>query len=487
MNKKIDVNIIRDHFQHFMAAAIIIMMVMWLVLFHGPSFEKYLVIILCLFICAYVFILYGLKQKIVPERTIVPLLAIYILLPPVSLPGGMPDLRFGFIFVLLLWLLYYLDSRTGSRRAVFAWNRSMIWFALFGLSAYISITYAALVLDYRPIVQDWFELFKIIQYFLIFALIAGLDIRREEYKRIYLWSLVIFTLTVLFGFAQYFNLFDINRLIMPYYTTTQLRGLRVHRRIIGTTANPNEFAALLVMGSSLALAGFLYLKEKLVRYASIICFALFTLGTALTLSRTGLAIQIIAGAYILFCHYPFYLARLKKIRGFIIVVVILILIVLLVFWLAPEKFFIRMASGLTIGGDESWQLRMGRWDEALSLWRQSPVFGWGPGKRTMSTIVDNEWLLLLRRYGVLGVTVFILWFGGMFAALVRLARSLNMRRDNEDRYLKVLTIAMQAVLVSYAIYMIPSVVYHSLQLMPILMIYLGLVFSSFKNRKKVLW
>ena len=139
-------------------------------------------------------------------------------------------------------------------------------------------------------------------------------------------------------------------------------------------------------------------------------------------------------------------------------VVILILIVLLVFWLAPEKFFIRMASGLTIGGDESWQLRMGRWDEALSLWRQSPVFGWGPGKRTMSTIVDNEWLLLLRRYGVLGVTVFILWFGGMFAALVRLARSLNMRRDNEDRYLKVLTIAMQAVLVSYAIYMIPSVV-----------------------------
>lgn len=487
MDKKIDARVKQDIFQLIVAAAVVIAMILWAVLFHGPSFKKYMFAALFLVAFACFFILYGLKKKIVLPGTIVPLLAIYILLPPLSLSSSIPDLRFGFIFVLFLWLLYFLGHRAGSGRAVFVWNRSMIWFVLFGFSICVSITFSALVLDYRPLLQDWFELLKIVQYFLIFALIVGMDIRKTDYKKIYLWSLAIFALAVFFGFAQYLNLFDINRIIVPYYTTTQLKGLLVHKRIIGTTANPNEFAALLVIGSSLALSGFLYLKEKTLRYTSIICFILFTLATALTLSRTGLVIQIVACVFILFCHYLFHLVRLKKIRGFIVVVVVLLLIIVLIVWLAPEKFYIRMTSGLNIIGDNSWQLRMGRWGEALNLWRQSPFFGWGPGKKTMTTIVDNEWLLLLRRYGVLGVSVFTLWFGGFFAVLVKLARSLNRRADDEDRYLKVLVVAMQASLVSYAVYMVTSAVYHSLQLMPILMIYLGLVFSSLKNRKKVFY
>ncbi len=486
MEKKIDVKVNHEIFPLIVAAGLI-MAILWGVLFHGPSFKKYMFAALFLIVLACFLILYGLKKKIVLSRTIIPLLAIYILLPPLSLSSSIPDLRFGFIFVLLLWLLYFLGHRTGRRRALFVWDRSMIWFVLFGISICVSITFSALVLDYQPLLRDWFELLKIVQYFLIFALVVGMDIRDGDYKRIYLWSLAIFALAVFFGFAQYFNLFDVNRIIVPYYTTTQLKGLLVHKRIIGTTANPNDFAALLVIGSSLALSGFLYLKEKFLRYTSIICFVLFALATALTLSRTGLVIQIVACAFILFGHYLFHLARLKKIRVFIVVIVVLLLIISLIVWLAPEKFYIRMTSGLNIIDDNSWQLRMGRWGEALNLWRQSPFFGWGPGKKTMTTIVDNEWILLLRRYGILGVSVFVLWFGGYLVTLVKLARSLNRRAGDEDRYLKVLVVAMQATLVSYAVYMMPSAVYHSLQLMPILMIYLGLILASLNNRKKVFY
>ena len=46
--------------------------------------------------------------------------------------------------------------------------------------------------------------------------------------------------------------------------------------------------------------------------------------------------------------------------------------------------------------------RYKQWSEAFELFLKSPYIGWGPAKEIHSTIVDNEHLFLLRRYGVIG-------------------------------------------------------------------------------------
>ena len=140
----------------------------------------------------------------------------------------------------------------------------------------------------------------------------------------------------------------------------------------------------------------------------------------------------------------------------------------------PEKMFYRFSEIASFSPVPSWQARGENWEAHLELWRQSFLFGWGPAKATMGTIVDNEWIYLLRRYGVVGLIAFLCFYGSLFFGLFRI------RRINADESVVALSAALQATLLGYAIYMIPAVVYHSLQLMPILLLFLGIAYSQWR-------
>jgi hypothetical protein len=58
-----------------------------------------------------------------------------------------------------------------------------------------------------------------------------------------------------------------------------------------------------------------------------------------------------------------------------------------------------------------------------------------------------------------------------------------MRKKYPDKEIIVLTVALQATLIAYLINMIPAGFYHSLQLMSIVSIFLGLTFSQYKKGK----
>jgi O-antigen ligase len=67
-----------------------------------------------------------------------------------------------------------------------------------------------------------------------------------------------------------------------------------------------------------------------------------------------------------------------------------------------------ISDGLTLamsGENTSLLARFAHWDAALNEFYLSPIFGLGPGKGTMTTIVDGEYFLLLRRYGILGTMI----------------------------------------------------------------------------------
>ena len=151
---------------------------------------------------------------------------------------------------------------------------------------------------------------------------------------------------------------------------------------------------------------------------------------------------------------------------------------LLILTIIPEKAVFRYSQLMYFTEATSWQARVMNWEMNFSIWMESPWLGWGPGKATMGTIVDNEWLLLLRRYGVVGLTVFLGLFGSLFFGLSRI------RRSNPESLVVALAVALQGTLMGYALYMMFAAVYHSLQLMPILLLFLGLAYSQWRARQE---
>ncbi|MDD4347313.1 MAG: hypothetical protein PHZ11_10650, partial [Desulfitobacteriaceae bacterium] len=79
---------------------------------------------------------------------------------------------------------------------------------------------------------------------------------------------------------------------------------------------------------------------------------------------------------------------------------------------------------------------------------------------------DNEWLLLLRKYGLLGTSWFVLMFITPFYAYRSVLKH------------NLLAKLYAAILIGLAVYMLPAAVFHSFQLMPFVMILGGMVFSA---------
>jgi O-antigen ligase len=399
------------------------------------------------------------------------LLALSILSPSIRFLEGLPAIRLEGIVALVAFGLFLLRHLTMNHRIKLRSNPAYKWFALFGVSILCSIAYAAVVKGYYPIGRDFWELGKLLEYFLIFALVSSLRISSVNFARYYWIALGLFLLSVLFGFAQYFNLGDINAVVSPYYAPTQMYGLLVHGRIMGTTSNPNEFGALLVLASSMALSGALFFQRRLSRFASWLCLAVFILALMYTLSRSSLVALAIAIVVILTLYMATGMSA-PKLRRLLLAIMLLGVIGVVDMQLVPGKFSPRVSQLTDISQANSWQGRLDKWTSNIAAWRQSPLFGWGPGKATMPTVVDSEWLLLLRRYGLIGVMVFIMWFASYFLELGRISRSSLMPE------VMALTTALQATAVAYAAYMIPAAIYHSLQLMPIVLVLLGLAYSQ---------
>ena len=413
-------------------------------------------------------------------RLVILLTFVSIILPSIRLPAGSPDVRLELIIVLIAWFFLLLGHLATNHPLRLRANPMYKWFALFGLTILFSITYATLIKGYYPIGRDFWELAKLLEYFLIFALVASLRISPTDMKRYYKIALILFVFSAFFGFAQYLNLGNINALVSPYYAPTQMQGLLLNGRITGTTSNPNEFGVLMVLASSLALSGGLFFREQRLRLFAWICLAVFSFAIILTLSRSALIALAVATGFILLFKYPLTVGVRRSLRRSLIVIPLLVVIVLIAVQLAPVKFFSRASQLQDILSSTSWQARLVNWQDDFALWTESPVFGWGPGKATMTTVVDNEWLLLLRRYGLVGTMIFVLWFGDFYFGLTRI------RRRVLNAEVTALTVALQATLVAYVVYMIPAGVYHSLQLMAILLLFLGLAYSQSQAKSSVM-
>ena len=400
---------------------------------------------------------------------ITPLLIMSILLPPINLPTGIPDVRLEILFVLSIWGFLILNHFVTRKPIRFHRNSVSKWFLLFGLAIFASICYSALIKGYYPIGRDFWEFGKLIGYFLIFTLVANLNILPTEIEYYYRVTLIIFLCSSLFAYAQYSNFANINEVISVYYVSPYQMENVLQGRVTGTTGNPNEFGAFMILASLLAFSGIFFLKKKLFY---LTCFIIFVYTIILTSSRTSMAALAVSICFIFFFKVLAHIRYRKYFGKFLIITTTVVIIISFIINFLPLKYIDRFSTIVNFADTPSWKGKVIAWKINYELWKHSPIFGWGPGKSMLLGSVDNEWLLILRRYGFVGLFIFIIWWVSFYLEISKIGS----HSSNEGT--TALIVALQATLISYSIFMIPAVIYHLLQLMPILLTFLGLAFSQ---------
>ena len=433
----------------------------------------FFLLILILFI---IYFLFFKDNKLCIKRIIIPLLITSVLLPSIPLSETLPQIRLDFVIVFIGATLFIFGSFITGNLLHFRVNPIFKWYILLGFAILISIFFNALVVGYYPIARDYWEFVKLLKYFFIFALISSIDISISDLQYYYKITLIIFLITTLVAFIQHINLYNINDTFNLIYSTSKATS----ERVVGTMQNPNDFGALLIMASALAFSGGLFYKKKSIRFFSFFCLIIFTYSIILTGSRTAFILFIIVINFILCIKYPplLILKRKRMLQRSLYVLIILSIIFFIIIKLAPDSFFFRLNTLRKPFYTESWQAKVSAWNYVFNFIKSSPIFGWGPCKSVIDFSIDNEWLLIIFRYGILGLCVFILWMISIMFGLYKI------RKNYSDDELVIFTVALQATLIAYLVYMITATFFVNIQLMSIFTIILGLAFSKYKKKEK---
>lgn len=388
-----------------------------------------------------------------------------ILIPSIKV-GSIPAFRVEQLIVILYLMYFFIKLTVGKKIKK---NHSIFAGLYVGFSIFIVLS--ILVGSFKGIkivINDFFELYKVLIYLGVYLITVS--IVKSEKDKIKILNFINFCLliSVVIAVQQYFDLFNLNERYVHIIAPTQFRTLVNNYptpRVIGMTSNPNVYAVMPGIGATISWSIYLTTREK----RNILFLVVFILAVLMTLSRSGFVFMASSIATFTFLYFKSSFnfktlvkgrINLKAIRILILSIFILTLLGLIIFNYLPEELTWRLMRGINIQTDSSFQARLRNWREHIDYFKSSPLFGLGPAKSIeYEHHVDNEWLLFLRQYGVVGCFYITFTF-------------LSPLINKKDTFFRNLYLS---ILVGSALYMIPAVIYNSFQIMPLIMIMIGLI------------
>lgn len=244
-------------------------------------------------------------------------------------------------------------------------------------------------------IRDVNEIFRLAKPFLLLVMIHYCD---KEYLKVNLIKFFQYGTIFILGFAflEYFNVLDFRKLLSFLYSSENYvysGNYRLHL----TAANPNVAAAIVLYFILYQMSSFILNRNKLVPFLLMMLLLLVLLMTS---SRTILLSFLLV----------FGLGMLKLVKTQRLLSTVVFLVVTL-FTVGLLQYFSYLSVGFETfasGTNNSMLVRYQLWGDALALFKQSPLFGWGPAKAIHVTIVDGEHFLLLRRFGLVGYSLILL-------------------------------------------------------------------------------
>lgn len=283
-------------------------------------------------------------------------------------------------------------------------------------------------------INDLFEVYDIIKYVIIFLVF------KEIYNpKVKTWAIDIsFILLLIINLFHYHNIFGFNEYVMPYYCGEKSvhlltfgynsLGEPATKRMLGLIGNPNNNAILFMIFliHYLPKKGW-STKEMLFFYASVIAVSACQ-------SRTG----IIAFSALFIVNFIIIKWKWWKIgiHTFFVAFLLLLFFNLEAFseylhldFLTRKKqnkdYIMSLFNDEAFQGN-SWQKRLEIWEDLLIESTHKPILGHGPRKNhfyASRLYSENEYVLIIWRYGIIGLLFYLCIYLIPIKQTLKLARS----------------------------------------------------------------
>lgn len=321
-----------------------------------------------------------------------------VLLPWIPVAPGLPQLRFEwFLLFAGMFLLNY--KRQALAGVVVFLGGAVIFFNI------LSIANATFLDLSVPAFADLFELLKPILYVCMFIQVASGKYTIQELESLLRVAILSLFASCAITVIQYLSPDLIAPILYLYRPDPEelenYRGFRAW----GTMGNPNDQGFVAAIAFGLMLFTF---RFRIFPYIfSVLFLAVGFVAVFATGSRTAIVAMTAILSY-------FFVAEMKK---NIASIMFSFAVISFVIWIFYEYLYSlaflagtvdRIVSLGAIAEDEGgWVARVRAAQRALDLVSIKPLLGYGPSKSTYSEMsnVDNEYVLLLFRFGIVGLLV----------------------------------------------------------------------------------
>lgn len=413
-----------------------------------------------------------------------------MLLPSLEIHSSLPRVRLDDVLIfgafavnLLLSLTRRFRSYPGYRSEGFynegekGMRAVTIVFLLLGASIIISNLFAVIFLEGSVGFRDIMEGVTLAKYYLAITLALSLELQQDEFNVLRNTFLVGLGVILLLSWGQFLNLANVNAWLTPFFAQAHLDNLVNANppRVLGTFDNPNVMGIVSVVMMTLFVTWFYFRKnDRLQAVLLFIAIGLTLKMTFMTISRTALLAT--ATVLVFLSVWAFFKVYWKK--RTLLKIGVLFLLTLTLFFTSPRDFVSRMNEATNLEKSTSAQGHLMRMGSAFEFIEQSPILGWGTAKDTMTTLVDNEYALVTRRYGIVGLAFYLWLFIRPVKAALRRVRFFNSYASEpgirEDKTL--LSIAFVAATLALMVYNITAGTFYNLQLMTLVALFMGLIY-----------
>ena len=340
----------------------------------------------------------------------------------------------------LLWLIFAVVAlmliTDNGRRLSRGW-RGGYWLLAMTAAVLVSLPVGAYILGQPIITRDLFELYRGPYYFLILLLATQVPWNDRQLAS-YFFKPFVVALWIAFAVSLVQGLGP--DLVQYVYTPKATQSILIavnegtYIRNSGTFANPNWYGVALAVVLPFLLAGHSimgYPRFRILIWLTSVS-ALIFLG--ISGSRTGLAAGVVAVAgYFLWSLWDMHKRwpRLQRVRGRYVTRVfmgmfLLAAAALLVTFVSRGVRFAELLTALSEGSLLGIDSAAHKWSSAITLVREtlerSPLFGFGPSKEISQLLGDNQYSVLLYRYGLFGLSAWLGFWVAVFWHALRLRR-----------------------------------------------------------------
>lgn len=315
-----------------------------------------------------------------------------IIIPPIKL-GTISVYLVTFFSLILVMMAVPLVTFKGRI------NKSSLFVLMLGFVVIISASYSVYIGFTELNARDYIESIKYFQFAPFLLLMTYLNLHERSVNRLIYASALFF---IFVGIVQVLTIPVLNDFFLLSYLgndSIHFESAASGHRISLTGSDPNVGAVIGYFFALYFLFSSIYEKNKKLLILFFVCIFL----CLLTQSRTALV-----GFLFSILTYLMFFSRINflyKISGVFLVVTFFFMMVY-----ALDLQYIILGFIYAVEGDNnSLNVRIQNFYDALELLSYSPWFGVGSAKSTLSTIIDSEYALIMQRYGFVGVGVFCVY------------------------------------------------------------------------------